>query len=65
MIPFARVVTRCDVRFPRAHKSYRPCLTARVIGMNTILINMLQEIVPMKTVNVKLFGGLASLMPQL
>ena len=33
--------------------------------MNTILINMLQEIVPMKTVNVKLFGGLASLMPQL
>ena len=33
--------------------------------MNTILINMLQEIVPMKTVNAKLFGGLASLMPQL
>ena len=35
----------------------------RVIGMNSILIYMLQEIVPMGVVNKKLFGGLASLMP--
>ena len=37
----------------------------RVIGMNSILIYMLQEIVPMGKVNAKLFGGLASLMPEL
>ena len=37
----------------------------RVIGMNSILIYMLQEIVPMDRVNAKLFGGVASLLPQL
>ena len=35
----------------------------RVIGMNSILIYMLQEIVPMTTVNKKLFGGFAHLVP--
>lgn len=37
----------------------------RVIGMNSILIYMLQEIVPMMTVTKKLFGGCASLLPDL
>ena len=36
----------------------------RVIGMNSILIYMLQAIVPMEHVNKMLFGGFASLMPQ-
>lgn len=37
----------------------------RVIGMNSILIYMLQAIVPMEKVNRTLFGGFASLMPHL
>lgn len=37
----------------------------RVIGMNSILIYMLQVIVPMEQVNKTLFGGFASLMPNL
>lgn len=36
----------------------------RVIGMNSILIYMLQAIVPMGKVNSKLFGGFASFMPE-
>lgn len=35
----------------------------RVIGMNSILIYMLQVVVPMDRVNKALFGGFASLMP--
>lgn len=37
----------------------------RVIGMNSILIYMLQAIVPMHAINVKLFGGISALMPEL